>query len=210
MGRKKFKYAVGLAAVATVLAVGGCSSEVEGTPEPVAVTATSDATTPLHSPGQCQQSSFPTVEANSKPGEPKFALPLLDGWQRNPGMDNDIIRLMLVKGAGAPNVTMTVEKSAVTGSAVVDQQVRGLRQMTGAKNIEVGSKGMTCGFASQPVSYSLAVGDKTAYGTALIIDVPNESGSGATVAVVTVTSVDRSADSVANQKTIFDGIQITR
>jgi hypothetical protein len=158
-------------------ALTSCSSgsdDLDSTPTSVNSTP-SDASTTVADNDGCTALEGAAIEANHKPGEPTFSIPLPAGWERNTMLDSDLVRLG-IGHAESPTSTssavITLEKTA----APVGELDLGLGPVAVPGSIEEQELGTTCGFVSQRTDYAFASAQGETPATLLAVSVPSENG----------------------------------
>ncbi|GEE03096.1 hypothetical protein nbrc107696_35420 [Gordonia spumicola] len=204
-----------LVIAAAPLVLVACGSDDSSTAAPTSTT--SEQSTSAAAPTRSGADAHPcadvsdAIEVTHKPGEARFAVPKIDGWERFSQMDSDIVRLIMVNRSliadeFAPNFTITVEKSPTTGQSEFDRQAAGLRRVVKTDTITREPVSSTCGFDSQVFDYTMTSQNGVDLdASVLVVSVPNESGGGTTASVTMQTSDPSNTEYQAAKKTLFTG-----
>lgn len=200
-------------------ALTACGADTEASDTAVATDATTDAegdtaaeTTASAAPSaagdpeDCPASEGEMIEANHNPGEPTFAIPLPDGWERNTAMDSEIVRLGIAHAESQESFSSAVITAEQTPAPVGEIDL-GLDQVAKDGSIQEEDPSTICGFTSQRVDYIFSSPQGEVPATLLAISVPSDDGY--TTAALTVQQSDPDAEHYADTKEeILDGFTV--
>ena len=200
-------------AVAGAMLLAGCGTE-EGTAVRDSASDSPVASSSSNT-GECAASADGYLSATHEADEPTFSVPVVDGWERVPQFEKQMIRLAaanksLIVDKFAPNYVVTVEKAPASGRAEFDRQLMAVTRIAEGGSVKQHPESTTCGFPSLVADYRL----RTETGvltdaTVLVVSVPGEPSP--TTATLTIQSPDPdNAEYTAAKKTVIDGFRVQK